>query len=197
MSVLWHLRVTHSQKIGLSFLFAAGFIIIAFAVIRLTLTLPNKAHVNPKWLCLMSVTESSVAVIVGCAPALRVFFRHAAMRNGARGADRRADLDRSDPRDAAAAGLQPLVSKSGSNSGSHSGSNGGSRTAEDEKPIELAEMLQGKRGRVGRSHVLYGSDSPPRPPLGSANARAEQQELASQHSHGNMREKHAFFCDAA
>lgn len=188
MSVLWHLRVTHSQRIGLSFLFAAGLIIIAFAVIRLTLTLPNKAHVNPKWLCLMSVTESSVAVMVGCAPALRVFFRHAAMRSGMRGADRRADLNRGDLRDAA--GMQPL------GSGNHSGSNSGSRTAEDEKPIELAEMLQGKRGRVGRSHVLYGSDSPPRPLLGSANARAEEQELASQHSHGKIREKHAFFLDA-
>ena len=190
MSVLWHLRVTHSQKIGLSFLFAAGFIIIAFAVIRLTLTLPNKAHVNPKWLCIMSVTESSVAVIVGCAPALRVFFRRAAMRNGARGADRRADLDRSDPHDTG--GMQPLRSGSGSNSGSNSGS----RSVEDEKPIELAEMLQGKRGRVGRSHVLYGDASPPRPPLGSANARAEQQELASQYSHSNMREKHTFCLDS-
>jgi len=74
LSILFDLTLSKRKKVALGGLFSAGAVIIAFAILRLVLTLPgHNRHVNPKWLALMSSTESSIAVIVSCAPPFRVF----------------------------------------------------------------------------------------------------------------------------
>ncbi|KAI9711452.1 MAG: hypothetical protein M1828_001910 [Chrysothrix sp. TS-e1954] len=74
LTLLPKLRLNTKKKIALAVLFATGFIIIVFSVIRLAFTKPDKSHVNPKWLGLMSSTEASIAVIASCAPAFRKLF---------------------------------------------------------------------------------------------------------------------------
>ena len=74
LSILPKLYTTRSRKLALAGVFSVGFIIIVFAILRLVKTRPNNTHVNPKWLCIFSVTEASVAVMVSCAPALRSLF---------------------------------------------------------------------------------------------------------------------------
>jgi hypothetical protein len=73
LSILWNLRLDTRKRIGLAALFSAGGLIIAFAVLRLIKTAPSYGHVDAKWLCVMSVTEASVAVIVSCTPVFRSF----------------------------------------------------------------------------------------------------------------------------
>lgn len=73
LSILWNLRLDTRKRLGLAALFSAGGLIIAFAVIRLIKTAPSYGHVDAKWLCVMSVTEGSVAVIVSCTPVFRSF----------------------------------------------------------------------------------------------------------------------------
>jgi len=73
LSILWELRLSKRKKVALGGLFTSGLVIIAFAIIRLVLTLPGRHnHVNPKWLALMSSTEACIAVMVSCAPPLKV-----------------------------------------------------------------------------------------------------------------------------
>lgn len=74
LTLLWKLQLSTSKKVALGGLFSAGLVIIAFAILRLVLTLPGQnRHVNPKWLALMSSTEACIAVIVSCAPPFKVF----------------------------------------------------------------------------------------------------------------------------
>lgn len=73
LSLLYGLRTNGKTKLALGLLFSAGFVIIAFAGVRLYTTKPEPtANVNAKWLCLMSMTESTIAVIVSCAPPFRI-----------------------------------------------------------------------------------------------------------------------------
>lgn len=64
-------RAGRRQNVELGCIFSVGIIIIIFAVLRVVYTRPSIGHVDPKWLCIMSITESSVAVMVSCAPPLR------------------------------------------------------------------------------------------------------------------------------
>ncbi len=73
LSLLHGLRTNGKTKLALGLLFSAGFVIITFAGVRLYTTKPAPtANVNAKWLCLMSITESTIAVIVSCAPPFRI-----------------------------------------------------------------------------------------------------------------------------
>lgn len=168
MSILYNLNVTRSQKIGLFFLFFSGFVIIAFAVIRLVLTLPTKTHVNPKWLCVLSMTECAVAIIVGCAPVLRVYFRKASKGSGrhhmsheALTSDRRAPADRSDHSSETAVSRSPY-------------------TRSSVEQIGLVEMLKNPRDRIDSAYIPI-LDSPTKPVAPSAYELSHQPSDVSIH----------------
>lgn len=55
-------------------MFSSGGVIILFAVLRLTFTVPKNKQVNPKWLAVMSSTEALIALVVSCAPPFRKYF---------------------------------------------------------------------------------------------------------------------------
>ncbi|MCJ1414658.1 hypothetical protein MMC32_000985 [Xylographa parallela] len=74
LRLLWGLKVNLQQKIALAAIFSLGFIIIAFAVVRVVETGATFKHVNPMWLALWSMIEASVAVIVSCLPSFRALF---------------------------------------------------------------------------------------------------------------------------
>ena len=60
LRLLWGLKVNLQQKIALAAIFSLGFIIIAFAVVRVVETGATFKHVNPMWLALWSMIEASV-----------------------------------------------------------------------------------------------------------------------------------------
>ncbi|MCJ1226705.1 hypothetical protein MMC12_003358 [Toensbergia leucococca] len=72
LRLLWGLQISRRQKIALAAIFSLGFIIIIFAIVRVTQTSASSHHVDPVWLALWSVIEASVAVIVSCLPSFRV-----------------------------------------------------------------------------------------------------------------------------
>ncbi len=78
MRLVWKLQRAWADKFGVLGLFASGFVIIAFATIRVA-QIGAKAHGSaspaPTWLALWSIIESSIAIYVGCCPAFAVFYR--------------------------------------------------------------------------------------------------------------------------
>jgi hypothetical protein len=72
--MFWKLKVNLKQKIVLFSIFSLGVIVIIFAIVRVIETNPLAGHVDPVWLAVWSMVESSVAVVVACLPALRFLF---------------------------------------------------------------------------------------------------------------------------
>lgn len=80
MRILWNLRVTGRQKLGLATVFSLAVIVIIFAIVRAvetikTLTpsaLASLEGADPISLTLFSAIESTIAVIVSCLPTFRV-----------------------------------------------------------------------------------------------------------------------------
>ena len=60
LRLLWGLKVNSHQKAALAAIFSLGFIVIAFAVVRVVETSATFKHVNPMWLALWSMIEASV-----------------------------------------------------------------------------------------------------------------------------------------
>ena len=60
LRLLWGLKVNLQQKVALAAIFSLGFIVIAFAVVRVVETGATFKHVNPMWLALWSMIEASV-----------------------------------------------------------------------------------------------------------------------------------------
>ena len=81
LRILWNLRITRRQKLGLATIFSLATIVIIFAVVRAvetssTLTPSALVSLNggdPISLTLFSTLESTIAVIVSCLPTFRVF----------------------------------------------------------------------------------------------------------------------------
>ncbi|MCJ1405675.1 hypothetical protein MMC11_008904 [Xylographa trunciseda] len=61
LRLLWGLKVNSKQKVALAAIFSLGFIVIAFAVVRVVETSATFKHVNPMWLALWSMIEASVS----------------------------------------------------------------------------------------------------------------------------------------
>lgn len=64
LKVLWNLRVNPRQKFALGVIFSLGFIIIAFALVRVVQTGASAMHVNPIWLAVWSMIEASVGKLI-------------------------------------------------------------------------------------------------------------------------------------
>jgi len=77
--LLFSLRVTTKQKIGLGIMFALGGIIIIFAILRATqVTSTGKSllgKINFYWLGIWSQAESVSAVIVACLPQIWIWYK--------------------------------------------------------------------------------------------------------------------------
>ncbi|KAI9756985.1 MAG: hypothetical protein M4579_003643 [Chaenotheca gracillima] len=82
LRILWDLRVTTRQKIGLAGLFSLAIIIMTFSIVRAiksagTLggaTITSLYQADPTTLTLYTILESTIAVIVSCLPTFRVLF---------------------------------------------------------------------------------------------------------------------------
>ncbi|KAK3179175.1 hypothetical protein K4F52_009364 [Lecanicillium sp. MT-2017a] len=84
--VLWYLRISLLEKIGIGGIFAVGIITMVTAIIR-SVSLDSSTsggQVSTTWLMLWAGIEGAVAILVGCLPSFAVFIRGrvAASRNG-------------------------------------------------------------------------------------------------------------------
>ncbi|KAI4925521.1 hypothetical protein J4E85_007400 [Alternaria conjuncta] len=80
----WNLRLPRAQKLGIFVLFGSGWICIVFATLRVVQVsvkdgLPKIP--DPKWLQMWTVIETSMAVIIGCAPAFNALRRRSDHHN--------------------------------------------------------------------------------------------------------------------
>ncbi|KAI4924299.1 uncharacterized protein J4E92_007380 [Alternaria infectoria] len=80
----WNLRLPRAQKLGIFILFGSGWICIVFATLRVVQVsvkdgLPKIP--DPKWLQMWTVIETSMAVIIGCAPAFNALRRRSEHHN--------------------------------------------------------------------------------------------------------------------
>lgn len=75
--LLWNLRVSMREKIGLAFIFTVGIITMIFAIVRsVSLEGTNSGgQVSTQWLILWGAIEGMVAIIVGCLPSFAIFIR--------------------------------------------------------------------------------------------------------------------------
>ncbi|KAI9820174.1 MAG: hypothetical protein M1827_005796 [Pycnora praestabilis] len=74
LRLLWSLQVNTKQKSALAVIFSVGVIVIAFSIVRVVIVNPETGNVDPVWLALWSMLDSSIAVIVSCLPTFRVLF---------------------------------------------------------------------------------------------------------------------------
>ncbi|KAH8816603.1 hypothetical protein F5884DRAFT_776774 [Xylogone sp. PMI_703] len=76
LQLLWGLRVSNKQKVGLGAIFSLGLVIVIFAIIRMVEVVRAISHRSPSAdvsLSLWSILESAVACIVCSLPALKVW----------------------------------------------------------------------------------------------------------------------------
>ncbi|KAF2004706.1 hypothetical protein P154DRAFT_519182 [Amniculicola lignicola CBS 123094] len=74
----WNLQMPKTEKIGVFALFGSGWICILFATLRaVQVTVEDGVPKvpDPKWLQMWTVIETSMAVIIGCAPAFASMIR--------------------------------------------------------------------------------------------------------------------------
>ncbi|KAJ4985185.1 hypothetical protein SVAN01_09321 [Stagonosporopsis vannaccii] len=74
----WSLQLSKTQRLGIFVLFGSGWICILFATLRVVQVgvkngVPSTP--DPKWLQMWTVIETSMAVIIGCAPAFAGIIR--------------------------------------------------------------------------------------------------------------------------
>lgn len=72
LRLIYNVKVTLRQKVGLVAVFGLGFVMIAFAIIRAKQVLVEKMFVNLTLLMIWSTLAASISVIVGTLPALKV-----------------------------------------------------------------------------------------------------------------------------
>jgi len=75
--LLWNLRISMREKVGLGIVFTVGFITMIFAIVR-TVSLEGTTsggQVSTQWLILWGAIEGMVAIIVGCLPSFAIFIR--------------------------------------------------------------------------------------------------------------------------
>jgi len=75
--LLWNLRISMREKIGLAFIFTVGLITMVFAIVR-TVSLEGTTsggQVSTQWLILWGAVEGMVAIIVGCLPSFAILIR--------------------------------------------------------------------------------------------------------------------------
>ncbi|KAK3991121.1 hypothetical protein QBC44DRAFT_237800 [Cladorrhinum sp. PSN332] len=71
LGLIWNVKVTWRQRLGLVTVFCLGFVMIAFAIIRANQVLVAQQFVNLTLLMVWSTLAASISVIVGTLPALK------------------------------------------------------------------------------------------------------------------------------
>ncbi|KAK4465419.1 hypothetical protein QBC42DRAFT_18817 [Cladorrhinum samala] len=71
LRLIYSVKVTWSQRLGLVTVFGLGFVMIAFAIVRANQVLVAKQFVNLTLLMVWSTLAASISVIVGTLPALK------------------------------------------------------------------------------------------------------------------------------
>ncbi|KAG7283944.1 hypothetical protein NEMBOFW57_010302 [Staphylotrichum longicolle] len=72
LRLIYNVKVSLKQKIGLVGIFSLGFVMIVFAIIRANQTLVQQGFVNLTLLMIWSTLAASISVLVGTLPALKV-----------------------------------------------------------------------------------------------------------------------------
>ncbi|KAK3900427.1 hypothetical protein C8A05DRAFT_17265 [Staphylotrichum tortipilum] len=72
LRLIYNIKVSLKQKIGLVCVFSLGFVMIVFSVIRANQTLAQQGFVNLTLLMIWSSLAASISVLVGTLPALKV-----------------------------------------------------------------------------------------------------------------------------
>lgn len=72
LRLIYNVKVTLKQKIGLVCVFSLGFVMIVFSIIRANQTLVQQGFVNLTLLMIWSSLAASISVLVGSLPALKV-----------------------------------------------------------------------------------------------------------------------------
>ncbi|KAH7030639.1 uncharacterized protein B0I36DRAFT_242354 [Microdochium trichocladiopsis] len=85
LRLIYNVRVSTGQKIGLIAVFGLGFVMIAFSIIRANQILVPKMFVNLSMLMLWSTLAATISVIVGSLPAFKVFIANRTATRRARG----------------------------------------------------------------------------------------------------------------
>ncbi|KAL6152530.1 hypothetical protein ACJBU6_09393 [Exserohilum turcicum] len=80
--VIWDLQMPRGKKISIMCLFATGFICVMFACLRVIQVGVNTSKpinkglpLDPTWLAIWGMVECSIAVVIGCCPALAVLLK--------------------------------------------------------------------------------------------------------------------------
>ncbi|KXJ94966.1 hypothetical protein Micbo1qcDRAFT_192136 [Microdochium bolleyi] len=85
LRLIYNVRVSTGQKVGLIAVFGLGFVMIAFSIIRANQILVPKMFVNLSMLMLWSTLAATISVIVGSLPAFKVFIANRTATRRARG----------------------------------------------------------------------------------------------------------------
>ncbi|KAK4124423.1 hypothetical protein N657DRAFT_655662 [Parathielavia appendiculata] len=72
LRLIYNVKVSLKQKIGLVCVFSLGFVMIVFAIIRANQTLSQQGFVNLTMMMVWSTLAASISVLVGTLPALKV-----------------------------------------------------------------------------------------------------------------------------
>ncbi|KAK4152409.1 hypothetical protein C8A00DRAFT_34936 [Chaetomidium leptoderma] len=72
LRLIYNIKVSLKQKIGLVCVFSLGFVMIVFAIIRANQSLAQQGFVNLTLLMIWSTLAASISVLVGTLPALKV-----------------------------------------------------------------------------------------------------------------------------
>lgn len=75
--LIWNLRITFQEKLGLGVLFTFGIITMIFAIVRSVSLDATTAsgQVSTEWLIFWGAIEGTVAILVGCLPAFAIFIK--------------------------------------------------------------------------------------------------------------------------
>ncbi|KXX79237.1 hypothetical protein MMYC01_205626 [Madurella mycetomatis] len=99
LKLIYNLNISRKQKAGLACIFGLSFVMIAFAIIRAKQVLVPQYFVNLTMLMVWSTLAASIAIVVGCMPALKIFLTNRAAtkrsRNDSAGTGRRQQFSKS------------------------------------------------------------------------------------------------------
>jgi hypothetical protein len=87
LRLIYNIKVSLKQKIGLVAVFSLGFVMIVFAIIRANQSLAQQGFVNLTLLLIWSTLAASISVLVGTLPALKVLITTRARASEDRSAD--------------------------------------------------------------------------------------------------------------
>ncbi|KAL2166457.1 hypothetical protein VTG60DRAFT_2741 [Thermothelomyces hinnuleus] len=87
LRLIYNIKVSLKQKLGLVCVFSLGFVMIVFAIIRANQSLAQQGFVNLTLLLVWSTLAASISVLVGTLPALKVLITTRARASESRSGD--------------------------------------------------------------------------------------------------------------